>query len=96
MSEPLPDASSAALPEAPDDALPESLPELEARLSELEAHIAVCQKHIRLLMAEEDPAAGIFRAAPLHAAKQRHMQLRYVRDLCAARLKRAAHGESAL
>lgn len=59
-----------------------------AELAEVEARLAACEAEIRLLMEREDPAAGRFLAEEIHAAKQLRMELRYRRDLCAARLRR--------
>jgi len=74
------------------DTLPEDIPEdepgLEARIRELEAAIAARHEHTCSLMAQEDPAKGIFHAAAIHASKQRLMQLRYLKDVCVVRLNR--------
>ncbi|MCL1939045.1 MAG: hypothetical protein FWG04_00080 [Desulfovibrionaceae bacterium] len=68
--------------------IPEDQPGLEARIRELEAAIAACNAHTCSLMDQEDPAKGIFHAAAIHASKQRHMQLRYLKDICVARVSR--------
>jgi hypothetical protein len=68
--------------------MPEDRPGLEARIRKLETAIASCNEHIRSLMDREDPAKGVFHAAAIHESKQRHMQLRYLKDVCVARLSR--------
>lgn len=70
------------------EALPGTLPELETRQRDLDAALEASRERIRSLMAQEDPSAGIFHAEAIHTAKQEHMQLRYMKDLCAARLAR--------
>lgn len=76
-----------------DDALLPTDPEaLAAEITELEARLAASSGEIKRLMAEEDVAAGIFRAEEIHAAKQLHMALRYQKDLRTARRNRLLAG----
>lgn len=74
------------------DAIPADIPGLEKHLADVELLLSNAQNSIRELMAREDPARGIFHAEAIHEAKQRHMQLRYVKDFCAARLARLRAG----
>ena len=67
--------------------MPEDQPGLTARIRELEAAITSCNAHVYSLMAQESPAEGVFHAAAIHTAKQMHMQLHYLKDVCIARLK---------
>jgi len=71
----------------PED-IPGDQPGLETRIRELEAAMASCSEYIRSLMALEDLENGVSHAAAIHEAKQRHMQLRYLKDVCVARLSR--------
>jgi hypothetical protein len=68
--------------------MPEDQPGLETHIRKLEAAITSSNEHIRSLMEREDPAKGVFHAAAIHESKQRHMQLRYLKDFCVARLSR--------
>ena len=79
---------SAALP----DSIPDSPADLEALLADLDARLEQSGRTIRELMAAENPAAGVFHAAAIHEAKQQHMQLRYMQDLCRAKRVRLCAG----
>ena len=71
-----------------DASLPTDAEGLLAEIAELDKRIAACQEELKRLTAEEDIAAGIFRAEEIHAIKQLHMALRYQKDLRAARRNR--------
>ena len=71
-----------------DASLPTDPEALAAEIAELETRIAASQEEMKRLMAEEDFAAGIFKAGEIHAVKQLHMALRYQKDLRVARLNR--------
>ena len=71
-----------------DASLPTDEQGLHSALSEISARLEKCDMEIRRLMAEEDPAAGIFLAAEIHGAKQLRMMLHYQHELCKTRLAR--------
>jgi hypothetical protein len=71
-----------------DESLPADQTGLEAEIAEVERRMEACRAEARALMASEDPQAGIFHARAIHESKQRHMMLRYQKDLRVARLNR--------
>ena len=70
------------------DSIPDSPADLDALLADLDIRLEQSARTIRKLMADENPAAGVFHAAAIHEAKQHHMQLRYMKDLCHAKRAR--------
>ena len=73
----------------PEDAsLPTDREGLTAEIADIQEKVDACLFEIKSLMDAEDPAAGVDHAGAIHEAKQRHMVLRYRKELCQARLKR--------
>ncbi len=78
-------ANATAAADSPDidgDAL---ITALEAEVAEYERDMAACEQEIRRLMAAEDPAAGVYFAQELHAA--RHDKMRLVTEIQLRRVK---------
>lgn len=58
-----------------DASVSEDVRTLDAEIQAFEAMREACTKNIRELMAKEDPAAGVFYAAEIHAAQQEKLRL---------------------
>ncbi|WP_152512812.1 hypothetical protein [Desulfovibrio sp. X2] len=53
----------------------EEIARLEAEIADFERDAAACEAEARRLLAEEDPAAGIFHARAIHEARLAKMRL---------------------
>lgn len=72
--------------------LPDDIPTLQAQLAALDIEMQAVVATVRRLMAEEDMAAGVFRAREIFQAQQEKLRLQAEMDLRRRRIRRIQYG----
>jgi hypothetical protein len=70
----------------------EEITAAQAEIAEFEKERDACLAAIRSLQAEEDPAAGVFRNAEIHAAKQEKLRLDFEIQFRKNKINRIRYG----